>query len=109
MTEAYLKELIADKKKFMKYVESTIVKKEDNVKFGLKEKSYKDKLGREVFWEYNESYGTRQYGIYPLKDLDVRVAYFTSDGAIEFVNKKGERMPKFMFWKLVFHREGESE
>lgn len=98
MTEDSLKELITDKKKFMGYVESTIVKKENGIKYGLKEKSCKDELGREVFWEYNNSYYTRQYSIYPSKKLDVRVVYFTSDGVIKFVNTDGECISKEESW-----------
>lgn len=100
MTEKTLRELISDKEKFMAYVESTVVTKDVRERFGIEEKSYKDSLGREVFWELNNDYNSRQYSIYP-SESKFRVCYFTRDGYIGFSNENDGDCSEEEFFTLV--------
>ena len=101
MTEKLIRELIADKDKFMEYAMSSVAIKNIGTRFGLEEKSYKDEIGREVFWELNGSYESRQYIIHPSKETDLKVAYFTSDGMIAFIKDNGEGCSEEEFFTLV--------
>lgn len=101
MTEKMIRELISDKDKFMEYVMSTVVTKDVGKRFGFEEKSYKDELGREIFWELNDSYESRQYIIYPSKEADFKVAYFTSDGMIAFIKDDDDSCSEEKFFALV--------
>lgn len=101
MTEKMIRELIADKNKFMEYVMNTVITKDIGERFGFEEKSYKDELGREVFWELIDSEESRQYIIYPLKEADFKVAYFASDGMIAFIKDDGDSCSEEEFFTLI--------
>ena len=101
MTEKMIRELIADKEKFMEHVMNTVAIEDIGERFGFKEKIHKDELGREVFWDLNDSYESRQYIIYPSKEADFKVAYFTSDGMIAFIKDNGEGCSEEEFFTLV--------
>lgn len=101
MTEQLIRELIADKDNFMKYVRSTIVSEETEDHFGLKETTYKDELGREVFWELANSYQTRQYRLYPSKYHNYYIVYFTLDGMIAFMDENSEDCSEAEFFSWV--------
>lgn len=100
MTEVQLRELIKDKDKFISYVTGTMFKENARTKLGIPEKAYTDVLGREVLWELDNRYISRQYRIYPSKESNHCVIYFTRDNYIAFIDQNDEDCTEEDFFKL---------
>ena len=61
----------------------------------------KDRLGREVFWELNDDFKTRQYTIYLFEDNECSVIYFPRYEEIIFGDENGEVCSEEVFFRLV--------
>lgn len=101
MKEKLIRELIADKDEFMEHVMNTVVTQDIGERFGIEEKVFEDDLGREVFWEIGNTYTSRQYRIYPSRESNYYIIYFTSDGMVAFVDKNDEDCSEKEFFTLV--------